>query len=78
MITKEDDIKDYLLSNDADFRRMAEEHRSYEDQLEALTDRSHVTDREQYQEATLKKKKLRLKDQMSRMIQRYRLARAGQ
>ena len=77
MTTSEDEIKEYLLSNDADFRRMAEEHRSYEKQLQALTDRIHVSEQEQYEEVNLKKKKLHLKDQMSKMIQDYRHARAG-
>ena len=77
LITNEDEIKDYLLSNDADFRRIAEEHGSYEQQLRTLSDREHVTNQEQYEEVNLKKKKLHLKDQMSRMIQDYRHASAG-
>lgn len=76
MITNEDEIKDYLLSNDAEFRRIAEEHHSYEEQLQVLNDRRHVTDEEQYEEVNLKKRKLHLKDQMSRMIQEFRLASA--
>ena len=77
MTTNEDEIKDYLISNDADFRRIAEEHRSYEAELRQLTNLGHVTDQEQYLEANLKKKKLHLKDQMSRMIQEHRHAKAG-
>jgi len=77
-MTNEDEIRDYLLSSDPDFRRMVEEHRSYETQLEELSDRGHVTDQEQLEEVNLKKKKLYLKDQMSRRIQEYRHARAGQ
>jgi uncharacterized protein YdcH (DUF465 family) len=76
-MTNEDEIKDYLLSHDADFRRMAEEHSSYDQKLRALNGQGHVTNREQYEEVNLKKKKLYLKDQMSRRIQEYRHARAG-
>ena len=72
MLTKDEEIKDHLLSNDPDFRRLAEEHQSYEERLSALNDRAHVTGRDQLEEVDIKKKKLRLKDQMNRMIQGYR------
>ena len=77
-MSNEDEIREYLFSNDPNFRRMVEEHRSYENQLLTLSHREHVTDQEQFQEVNLKKKKLYLKDQMSRMIQEYRHAQAGQ
>lgn len=77
-MTNEDEIKEYLISNDPDFRRIVEEHRSYDQQLQALNDRAHVSDQEQLDEVHIKKKKLYLKDQMSRMIHEYRLAQAGQ
>jgi uncharacterized protein YdcH (DUF465 family) len=76
-MTNEEEIRDHLFSIDADFRRMVEEHRSYEQQLRLLSDRNHVSGQEQFEEVNLKKKKLYLKDQMSRMIQEYRHAQAG-
>lgn len=76
-MTNEDEIRSYLFSNDPDFRRMVEEHRSYDQQLQTLNDRNHVTDREQVEEVNIKKRKLFLKDQMSRRIQEYRHAQAG-
>ncbi len=72
MLTKDEEIKDHLLSNDPDFRRLAEEHQSYEERLSELNDRAHVTGQDQLEEVDIKKKKLRLKDQMNRMIQGYR------
>ena len=75
-MTNEEEIKDYLLSNDPEFQRMAEEHRAYEQELSSLSDRGYVTDEEQLEEVNLKKKKLYLKDQMTRMIQEHRHARA--
>jgi hypothetical protein len=73
----EEEIRAYLLSSDQEFQRIAEEHRAYEGQLRELSDRNHVSDHEQLEEINLKKKKLYLKDQMSRMIQEYRHAQAG-
>jgi uncharacterized protein YdcH (DUF465 family) len=71
-VTEEDKIKDYLFSNNSDFRRLAEEHRSYDVKLRELNDRPLVTGQDQLEEIDIKKKKLYLKDQMSRMILEYR------
>ena len=69
---KEEEIREHLLSNNADFRRLVEEHHSYEVELQRLHNRPHVTGQEQVEEVNLKKKKLYLKDQMIRMINEYR------
>ena len=71
-MTKEDEIKDYLFSINPDFRSLVEEHRSYDVKLRQLNERPHVSGQEQIEEVTIKKRKLYLKDQMSRMIQEYR------
>ncbi len=76
MLTKDDDIKDYLFSNNPDFRRLVEEHRSYDVKLRELHGRPHVTGQDQIEEVDIKKRKLHLKDQMSRMIQEYRQTQA--
>lgn len=72
MLTKEEEIKDHLFSNNPDFRRLVEEHRSYDDELRRLHERPHMTGQEQLEEVSIKKQKLHLKDQMSRMIHEYR------
>jgi uncharacterized protein YdcH (DUF465 family) len=72
LLTKDEEIKNHLLSNNPDFRRLAEEHQSYEERLSELNGRAHVTGQDQLEEVDIKKKKLRLKDQMNRMIQGYR------
>lgn len=75
-MTSEEEIHNFLASNDPDFRRMVEEHRSYEQQLRTLNE-GYVTPQAQFEEITLKKRKLFLKDQMLRRIQEYRHAQAG-
>ena len=72
MLTKEEEIKDHLFSKNPDFRRLVEEHRSYDVRLRELHERPHVTGQEQLEAVSIKKQKLHLKDQMSRMIQEYR------
>ncbi len=72
MLTKDEEIKEHLFSNDPGFRRLAEEHRSHDVKLDELHGRPHMTNQDQLEEVDIKKKKLHLKDQMSRMIEEYR------
>ncbi|MBI2821928.1 MAG: DUF465 domain-containing protein [Acidobacteria bacterium] len=58
------EIKEYLLNTDDEFRKLAEQHHSYDEQLARLTHKPFLSDEEKLQETILKKKKLALKDQM--------------
>jgi hypothetical protein len=71
-MTQDEEIKDYLISNSPDFRRLAHEHHAYEAKLEAIRSSSHVTEAQELEEINLKKLKLNLKDQMNQLIQEYR------
>ena len=71
-MTRDEEIKEHLISNNPDFKRLVEEHQSYDDKLRELANRPHVSGKEEIEEVQLKKKKLFLKDQMSRMIQQFR------
>jgi len=67
-------FKEHLLASREDFRRLAEEHLQHTQRLEALAQKRFPSEDEQLEEVRLKKIKLRLKDQMSRMeteAQRY-------
>ncbi len=68
----EAELRQQLLSKDLEFKRLAEEHQSYDEQLEQLSRRLHLSEEDRIQEITLKKKKLLLKDQMYSIVQRYR------
>jgi uncharacterized protein YdcH (DUF465 family) len=72
MMMKEEEIKDHLMSANPEFRRLVEEHRQYEGQLNQLLNRHHMTEQDHLEEIKLKKKKLQLKDQMNSMIQKFR------
>jgi uncharacterized protein YdcH (DUF465 family) len=72
MIMKEEEIKEHLISENAEFRRLCEEHKLYEGQLNELLNRHHMTAQDHLKEIQLKKKKLHLKDQMNFMISRFR------
>lgn len=64
----EEKIKERLLQNSQEFRKIYEEHQSCEQSLAGLRSRSFLTEEERLQEKLLKKKKLKLKDEMYRMI----------
>ena len=73
----ETQVKDYLLSNDQEFRKLAEEHKKFERQLQELHQKPHHNDQDQFQEKVLKKRKLAIKDQMQMMISRYQVEHAS-
>jgi uncharacterized protein len=68
----ETELRNQLLKENAEFRRLAEEHQSYDLQLEDLSNKHFLSEEEQLQEKNLKKKKLILKDQLYSMVQKYR------
>lgn len=67
-----DELKAHLLETDEDFRHLAAQHCEYKKRLEGLASRTHLTPEEQVEETRIKKLKLRLKDQMQEIVDRYR------
>ena len=71
------EVRERLLAGDAEFRHLAEEHSRYEAQLEQLSKSPYLSAEDILLEATLKKKKLRIKDEMEKLIaQRTKSAQA--
>ena len=66
------DLKELLLQTDADFRALAAKHHDLDDRLHELAAKSHLSEPEQLEEVTLKKRKLQLKDRMEDMLRRRR------
>jgi uncharacterized protein len=71
-VIPEAELRIQLLKENAEYQRLAAEHQSYDDQLEDLSSKHFLSEEEQLQEKTLKKKKLMLKDQMYSMVQKFR------
>ncbi len=67
-----EEIRQSLFATDSEFRRLAEEHSRCESQLEQILKSVYLNSEDLLREATLKKLKLRLKDQMESIVARYR------
>ncbi|HXG35233.1 MAG TPA: DUF465 domain-containing protein [Bryobacteraceae bacterium] len=72
MALTQDELKAHLMETDEEFRRLATQHSEYSKKLEELASRHYLTPDEQVEEVRLKKLKLRLKDEMERILERYR------
>ena len=72
MNAESSDLKELLLKTDAEFHSLAEKHHQLEDRLNELTARHYLSEPEQLEEVTLKKRKLLLKDQMEVIMRRHR------
>lgn len=64
-------IKERLMRDSEDFRRLAQKHTRYSEELEKLTRKAYLTEAEKLEEVNLKKMKLQLKDQMEIMIRKH-------
>lgn len=58
-------LTDRLVRENQEFKRLFERHRSFEERLETLNSRHHLSDEEKLESITLKKHKLALKDRMA-------------
>ena len=66
------DLKDELLRSDEEFHDLAARHHELDDRLHELTAKHYLSEPEQVEEVTLKKRKLQLKDRMEDILRRRR------
>ena len=70
MPSASDEVRQSLLDQDVEFRSLAEEHSRCESRLERLLKQPYTNSEDFIEETTLKKMKLRLKDQMEMIVAR--------
>jgi len=72
MPTDFDEMKKKLLESDDEFRQLATLHHDLDERIHNLATRHYLSEPEQLEEVTLKKKKLQLKDQMENILRQHR------
>jgi len=68
------DLKDEVARSNDEFHQLAAKHHELEDRLHELTAKHYLSEPEQVEEVTLKKRKLQLKDRMADILRRQRQA----
>lgn len=58
------DVKHLLFDTNEEYRRLASKHHELDDRLHELITKHYLSDAEQVEEVTLKKRKLQVKDRM--------------
>lgn len=66
-----EDLKHLLIETNHEYRELASKHHSLEDRLHELESKHYLSDAEQFEEASLKKWKLRVKDQMELILRAH-------
>jgi uncharacterized protein YdcH (DUF465 family) len=77
MPTDSPELKQHLVQTDPEFRDLTTVHRQLEDRLHELESKHYLSESEQLEEITIKKRKLHLKDRMEDILRRYRPAATG-
>ena len=65
-------LREVLLQNDEEFRHLAEQHNELDARLNELLGQTYPSDAEEIEKATLKKRKLQVKDRMESILRRHR------
>jgi uncharacterized protein YdcH (DUF465 family) len=70
-------LSDDTVLHDEEYTRLEVQHHEYESRLSELAEKAVLSEDEQFEETTLKKKKLQIKDRMQAIAQRQRGASAA-
>ena len=66
------DLKTLLLETNEEYRQLVSRHHELDNRLHELSDKHYLTTTEQLEEATIKKRKLQLKDQMESILRAHK------
>jgi len=70
-VAEAQDIKNLLLKENDHYRQLVDRHHQLDDRLHELTEKHYLSNSEQVEEVTIKKRKLAIKDQMEEMAREY-------
>ena len=72
-----EDLKHLLIETNQEFRELASKHHNLDDRLQELESKHYLSDAEQFEEVSLKKRKLQVKDRMELMMRNFRPSNAS-
>ena len=67
-----EDLKYLLIETNQEFRELASKHHTLDDRLIELEGKHYLSDSEQFEEVSLKKRKLQIKDRMELILRQHR------
>ena len=76
-MTNSQQLRENLLQTDEEFRQLAEQHHQLDTRLSELSHQLYLTGNEELEKATLKKRKLQLRDRMEDIVRRSEPAHVG-
>src|SRR4051812_23261028 len=66
------DMKHLLIETNPEYRELASKHHTLDDRLHELEAKHYLSDSEQFEEISLKKRKLQVKDRMESILREHR------
>lgn len=78
MPDRDAEIKERLVRENEEYRRLHEKHQGFEQRLADLNGKMFLSDQEQQETMRLKKEKLRLKDRMALIARDYVAGRSAE
>jgi uncharacterized protein len=76
-MSQHDDLKAELIKTDDEFRRLYEEHQSFEKRLQEINQKSLLSQEDEIEEKKIKLHKLTLKDHMEQILRAHRETRVS-
>ena len=71
------DLQTLLLEINEEYRQLVSKHHELEGRLTELTHKHYLSDADHFEEVTIKKRKLQLKDKMELILRDYRSTHSG-
>ena len=70
-LSPEDTVRAVLLESHDEFRQLVTEHHTLDQQIRELSSIHYLTDQQQFEEVSLKKRKLALKDRIEGIVRQH-------
>jgi uncharacterized protein YdcH (DUF465 family) len=70
-LSPDDPVRAVLLENHEEFRQLVSEHHQLDKRIHQLSSLAYLTDQQYFEEASLKKKKLALKDRIQSILREH-------